>query len=368
MNKSLRVLVVGVGHMGFSHALAYKQIDGCEIVGIVSRSISVNDKIKREFPGVALFDEYHGALAETSPDIVVIATYPDTHAGYAIAALQNGAHVFVEKPIGVSLEEANEVVAAAKSAGRKLLIGYILQFHPSWKIFGERASELGRPLVMRMNLNQQSSAEDWETHKSILDSGINPVVDCGVHYVDFMCSLVGSLPVRVNGIAARLDPELKTDNYGHLQVEFSDGSIGWYEAGWGPMMSETAYFVKDVIGPKGSVSMAAYDDANSDGKSAEVGSHVRSESLRIHSSKTDSQGRFSHPDRIESTAGEPDHDGLCLLEQQYLVKAIREDLDLSEHHRNAVSSLAIVLAASESAERGETIRLQLESGQSVLKK
>ena len=44
-------------------------------------------------------------------------------------------------------------------------------------------------------------------------------------------------------------------NYGQLQVTFEDGSVGWYEAGWGPMMSETAFFVKDVIGPRGCVSL-----------------------------------------------------------------------------------------------------------------
>jgi prepilin-type processing-associated H-X9-DG protein len=44
-------------------------------------------------------------------------------------------------------------------------------------------------------------------------------------------------------------------NYGHLQVLFADGSVGWYEAGCGPMISETAYFVKDAMGPRGSVSI-----------------------------------------------------------------------------------------------------------------
>ena len=55
----------------------------------------------------------------------------------------------------------------------------------------------------------------------------------------------------------RLTNEIAEDmyNYGHLQVVFEDGSIGWYESGWGPMISETAFFVKDVFGPKGSVSI-----------------------------------------------------------------------------------------------------------------
>ena len=70
-------------------------------------------------------------------------------------------------------------------------------------------------------------------------------------------------------------------NYGHLQVTFADGSIGWYEAGWGPMMSETAFFVKDVIGPKGSVSIVATHAAGA-GRSADVDSHTKTEALRLH--------------------------------------------------------------------------------------
>ena len=60
----------------------------------------------------------------------------------------------------------------------------------------------------------------------------------------------------VHAVGARLTDDLPEGmyNYGHLQVTFDDGSVGWYEAGWGPMMSETAFFVKDVIGPKGIVS------------------------------------------------------------------------------------------------------------------
>ena len=116
---------------------------------------------------------------------------------------------------------------------------------PSWIKFVEVAKTLGKPLVMRMNLNQQSYGKNWETHKSLLSS-ISPIVDCGVHYVDVMCQMTGAKPVRVSGLGAQLTDELPADkiNYGHLQVTFEDGSVGWYEAGWGPMMSETAFFVK----------------------------------------------------------------------------------------------------------------------------
>ena len=71
-----------------------------------------------------------------------------------------------------------------------------------------------------------------------------------------MCQITRAKPTQVHAVGARLTDDMPAGmyNYGHLQVSFDDGSVGWYEAGWGPMMSETAFFVKDVIGPKGSVS------------------------------------------------------------------------------------------------------------------
>ena len=159
-----------------------------------------------------------------------------------------------------SAEQCKELVDLARSQGKALVVGYILRQHPSWIKFVEVAKTLGKPLVMRMNLNQQSYGKNWETHKSLLSS-ISPIVDCGVHYVDVMCQMTGAKPVRVSGLGAQLSDELPADkiNYGHLQVTFEDGSVGWYEAGWGPMMSETAFFVKDVVGPLGSASIVAAD-------------------------------------------------------------------------------------------------------------
>ena len=151
-----------------------------------------------------------------------------------------------------TVEGAEHVVARAGEVGRKVVVGYILRHHPSWIRFIEMSHSLGKPLVMRMNLNQQSSGDQWKTHKNLMSS-ISPIVDCGVHYVDVMCSMTRSKPVRVSGIGARLSDELPEGkiNYGQLQVTFEDGSVGWYEAGWGPMMSEVSFFVKDVVGPKG---------------------------------------------------------------------------------------------------------------------
>jgi predicted dehydrogenase len=359
MSTKLRILVVGCGHMGISHARAYHKMSAdFEIVGLVSRGPASRQKLNAEFGNrYAEFSDYAAALAQTKPDAVCISTYAETHAEYAVAAMEAGAHVFLEKPVADNIADCERVIAAAKRLNRALIVGYILHVHPSWKKFTELAQTLGKPLVMRMNLNQQSSGPNWETHKNLLRT-TSPIVDCGVHYVDVMCRMTGSRPVSVNGIGARLSDEVVPGqiNYGHLQVTFADGSVGWYEAGWGPMMSETAFFVKDVIGPKGCVSIVAKTAAAA-GKSADVDSHSKTEQLRLHHVDRKADGTFARADDLIDVNDEPDHDELCRREQEVFLKAIREQTDLMAHWQSAIDSLRIVLAADLSFREGRTVKL-----------
>ena len=354
----LRVLVVGLGNMGLSHAKAYHGLDGFEIAGLCSRSAPNLTDLPEELSDYPRFDDYETALNELKPNVVCICTWPDSHADFARKAFDAGAHVFLEKPLAETLEDAREVISAAHAADRKLVVGYILRQHPSWQKFIEIAQTLGKPLVMRMNLNQQSSGDMWTVHKNLMKS-ISPIVDCGVHYVDVMCQMTRAKPVSVHAIGVRLTDEIAPDmyNYGQLQVRFDDGSVGWYEAGWGPMMSETAFFVKDVIGPEGSVSIVAAEQAGEGHKSDDVNAHTRTSQLRLHHADLDHQAAFRHQDDLISMADEPDHDALCKREQAYLLAAITRDIDLSSHLEDALNSMAIVLAADRSVRTGEVIHL-----------
>jgi predicted dehydrogenase len=358
MTSPLRVLVAGCGNMGASHARAYHKMPQFEIVGVVSRGETSRRALSQELGGLPEFGDYHAALAATRPDVVSINTYPETHAPYATAALEAGCHVFCEKPLAETVEQAQRIVDTARAKGRKLVVGYILRVHPAWIRFIELARTLGKPLVMRMNLNQQSHGPSWDGHRNLMQS-MSPIVDCGVHYVDVMCQMTGAKPVRVSAIGARLTDELKPGmyNYGHLQVTFDDGSVGWYEAGWGPMMSEVAFFVKDVIGPKGCVSIVKDPNEASATGSADIDSHTKTNCIRLHHSGLDANNQFLQPDELINTEDEPDHQGLCDREQAYLLRAIREDLDLSDHMHDAVNSLRIVLAADESVRTGRIVTL-----------
>jgi predicted dehydrogenase len=257
--------------------------------------------------------------------------------------------VFVEKPLALTVDSAQQVVDTAKRTRRKLVIGYILRQHPSWIKFVEVARQLGTPLVFRMNLNQQSTGANWETHKRLLAS-FSPIVDCGVHYVDIMCQMTTARPSRVFALGAHLTKEVPMYNYGMLQVSFDDGSVGWYEAGWGPMMSETAFFVKDVIGPKGSASIVMAEGGG-DVKSDDINAHTRTNQILWHHADP------ARPDERIDMTDEPDHDGLCEREQRFLLKAIDWDIDLTDHMNDGVKSLRIVLAADESVRTGRVVEL-----------
>jgi predicted dehydrogenase len=328
------------------------------IVGLVSRGPASRAALSQELGGLPEFSDYYEALAATKPDVVSINTYPETHGPYARAAIDAGAHVFCEKPLAETVEEAQSIVDAARARGRKLVIGYILRVHPAWAKFVEIAQTLGKPLVMRMNLNQQSHGSTWLTHRNLMES-LSPIVDCGVHYVDVMCQMTGAKPLRVSAIGARLTDDLKPGmyNYGQLQVTFDDGSVGWYEAGWGPMMSETAFFVKDVLGPKGCVSIVKDPNDAAATASDDIDSHSKTNCIRLHHSALDASNEFVKPDEFINTEDEPDHQGLCDREQAYLLRAIVEDLDLTAHMHDAVNSLRIVLAADESVRTGQVVTL-----------
>jgi len=336
-----RVLIVGLGNMGVSHALAHHGHPDAEIVGLVNRS-------PRDLPGALadypMFRTFEDGMS-TNPDLVVIATYSDTHADYAIAAMQAGAHVFVEKPIATTVEDAERVVSTATERNRKLVVGYILRHHPSWVRLIREARHLGGPYVFRLNLNQQSDGPTWETHKALMET-TSPIVDCGVHYVDVMCQITDAAPVRVHGIGVRLSDEIAPQmyNYGQFQVVFEDGSVGWYEAGWGPMMSETAFFVKDIVSPNGAVSITDAINAQSDN----IDGHTTVGSILVHRPGNDT---------VIDLPDEPGHQALCDAEQAFVLRAIAEDIDLTRHMSDAVQSLRICLAADQSIRTGAVVDL-----------
>jgi len=122
------------------------------------------------------------------------------------------------------------------------------------------------------------------------------------------------------------------------------------------MVSDNAFFIKDVFGPKGAVSIVA-NEASKAGKSDSIDSHTKTESIKIHYADLDNDDEFAKADEFIDLKDEPEHQELCNREQLFFLRAIREDLDLTNPTDDAVNSLRIAFACDESVRRGNVVVL-----------
>jgi hypothetical protein len=112
--------------------------------------------------------------------------------------------------------------------------------------------------------------------------------------------------------------------------------------------------VKDVMGPRGAVSIM---NADAGAPSDDIDAHTKTNRLKVHRAQLGPEGHFAHPDEIIDLSDEPGHQELCDLEQAFFEDAIRKDLPLEDHLRDAVNSLQIVLAADASFKTGRIVDL-----------
>ncbi|MNT77705.1 hypothetical protein D3C72_2168490 [compost metagenome] len=122
------------------------------------------------------------------------------------------------------------------------------------------------------------------------------------------------------------------------------------------MVSDNAFFIKDVFGPKGSVSIVAKAAAAA-GNSDNIDAHTKTESIKVHHADLNAAGEFAKADEWIDLSDEPDHQELCNREQRFFLKAIQENIDLTRPTEDAVNSLKIAFACDESVKTGEMVRL-----------
>ena len=350
MDKNiLSVLVVGFGRMGKRHATAYQALENFNLVGICAREHQRSDA-KADFPQATFYLDAQTAIHEAKTDVVCIATHIDSHESLARAAINSGAHVFLEKPVAQTLAESAALFSYANEKGKKIVVGYVRKHDPLWKAFVEKGKQLGSPAVVRFLLDQPSTGDDWQVHQSILKNS-SLIFDCAVHYVDMMAKICGAKPVGVTGRAVRLhgDPSLN-GNYGFLGVEFSDGSVGSFDSTWGPMVGAKPSSVITAAGPAGSVSIV--DVLNStDGEKACRKQLVYEPAMTDKSNARDAEVIYD-----ESPAHTGENDAF-VLQQRYLYDCITNNVPMDQHFTDVLTSMLIVAAGDESIASGKTVNL-----------
>lgn len=250
--KTFGIVIVGCGYMGTAHLEAVCGHERARVIGVVDTDEARAKETAHRFGVRRWHTDYRAFARRRDVDAVIIATYPSTHLEIATLYLAEGKHVLCEKPVAANLQDALAFFRASSSARSKVMIGHILRHNSTYQqvIHMIRNGAIGFPIVMRMSQLKQS--ENLKGHLALLNDA-SPIIDCGVHYYDVMRWATGAEVKSVSGIGQRLDPEVPKSmyNYGMANVTLSDGSAGFFEAGWGQTLKTD--YDKEFIGPKGRI-------------------------------------------------------------------------------------------------------------------
>jgi myo-inositol 2-dehydrogenase/D-chiro-inositol 1-dehydrogenase len=182
--------------------------------------------------GAHAFTDHIAMLAGTEVEAVLVASPPFLHRPLAEAALAAGRHVFVEKPLAASLDDCDAILQAAERADRRLMVGQVLRYYPTWRYVLERvaAGAIGRPFgaqVSRVGGGWGSYSVPWR--QEIAKCG-GMLMEVNAHEIDFLCELLGQ-PRRVYGALGRfLDTVVDFPNLAFVSIHFESGGLGLLHA------------------------------------------------------------------------------------------------------------------------------------------
>jgi predicted dehydrogenase len=184
----IRIGVVGLGYWGPNLARNFAALPGCELRWACDADERARERVAALYPSAKPTADLQDLLDDPQLDAVVLATPVPTHAELAIRVLEAGKHCFVEKPLAQSVADAERAVAAAAAAGKVLMVGHLLEYHPGVLKLKELAvgGELGRIYYIygnRLNLGKLRADE-------------NALWSLGAHDISVVLALAGEEPVE----------------------------------------------------------------------------------------------------------------------------------------------------------------------------
>lgn len=256
----LRVGIAGLGRLGRRHAeqLA-RRTTGCRLVAACSPVASELDWARDALGVATLHADFEAFVHDPQIDAVVLVTPTDLHAGQAIAALQAGKHVFVEKPLSLSVADCEHVEAVARQHPQCVaMVGFVRRFDASYQQARAdiAAGTIGRPFLVRSQTCDLNDPEGFFVRYAAGSGGI--FMDCSVHDIDLARWMLGA-PKALRAFASgtiALHPGLAAhgdvDN-GLALVEFDGGARAVFYAS--RTMAHGHETTTEIIGTEGSLAV-----------------------------------------------------------------------------------------------------------------
>ncbi len=338
-SKKLGVCIVGCGDMGSTHAERWQNLDQAQIVAVVDQDEARAEKLAHRHGLDTWHTDYRIAVGLAQVDVVSVCVPTCDHPEVTIFAANQGKHALCEKPIALTLTDADRMQAAAEANGVKLGLGFMRRYSPmtdelkAW--LGEE--KLGRP-VMYHATDIREIRPKLEMHDAQANGG--PVIDMGVHLFDGWSYIFDSPPVKVFAHGLKLArgrqelariAELAYDT-ALIVVHYKSGDIGNFVVSWGlPPGVVPASRPDQIMGPKGMISL---------------GYGITHQEAQAH-----------------QTGGEPEtfstsNQDMYQLEITDFARAILEDQPPKTTAAEGKAALKVALAAIESMQSGEPVFLE----------
>ena len=225
MNSPIRVALAGAGAFGIKHLDGIRNIDGVQVVSLVSRDLDKTRQVAAKYGIAHVTTDLAESLALPEVDAVILCTPTQMHAAQAIQCLEAGKHVQVEIPLCDKLADGQKVVDAQKQAGKVAMVGHTRRFNPShqWvhnKItageFHIQQMDVQTYFFRRTNMNALGQPRSWTDHL---------LWHHAAHTVDLFAYQAGSPIVRANAVQGPIHPQLGIAMDMSVQLKAANGAI-----------------------------------------------------------------------------------------------------------------------------------------------
>ena len=229
----MKIGIVGGGNISETHARAATAVPGVQVVAVHGTNRERTAKLAEPY-AAAVYDDFERFLSHRPMDIVAIGSPSGLHAEQGIAAARRGLHVLVEKPIDITTEKADALIAAADAAGVKLGVFFQDRLHPAVRdIKGAiESGALGSPVIISGRVKWYRPPEYYNTSRwrgtLALDGG-GALINQAIHTVDLLLWLFGPV-VRVYGSTATRVHKIEAEDTAVAALEFASGAVGTIEA------------------------------------------------------------------------------------------------------------------------------------------
>jgi 2-hydroxy-4-carboxymuconate semialdehyde hemiacetal dehydrogenase len=222
---TIKVALAGAGAFGIKHLDGIQNIDGVEVVSLISRDLDKTREVASKYGIGHVTTDLADSLALKEVDAVILCTPTQMHASQTLACLKAGKHVQVEIPLADSLKDAEEVVALAKQTGLVAMCGHTRRFNPSHQYvhhkitageFNIQQMDVQTYFFRRTNMNALGQARSWTDHL---------LWHHAAHTVDLFAYQAGSPIVKANAVQGPIHKDLGIAMDMSIQLQAANGAI-----------------------------------------------------------------------------------------------------------------------------------------------